>query len=311
MAFLWKDGRKTKAMRKNPSPTIQDGIPDPARDTERGSQRKSPDILRAIKGSWPSALLFKRSPAGMTVEASIVLPLCLFFLMNLGSAVEMIRLHNNLQLALWDTGSRVALYGFEQGGNTVASVVSGFYVKNRILDYVGENYLDSSPLARGSAGLQLWESSLLKQEDELDITLTYAVGPAFSLGGFRGFRMGNRYFVNLWNGYAIPGGEEETEIVYIAENGRVCHRDRNCTYLQLSVREISAENVGTVRNCWGSRYGPCEKCAEGGKPDILYVTEDGNCFHYRADCPGLKRTVCAVKKTEADGYPPCSRCGGG
>lgn len=311
MAFLWRGGRKKKAMRKNPSPTIQDGPPDSARNTGKGFQRKSPGIRQAIKKPWPPALFFKRVQAGMTVEASIALPLCLFFLVNLGSAVEMIRLHNNLQLALWDTGSRLALYGCEQGGNTLASVASGFYVKNRILDYVGEDYLDSSPLVRGSAGLQLWESDMLKQGDELDITLTYAVGPVFSLGGFRGFRMGNRYFVHLWNGYEIPVDEEENEIVYIAENGRVCHRNRNCTHLQLSVWEISGEYAGTARNCWGSRYGPCERCVGGQKPDAMYVTEDGNCFHYRADCPGLKRTVYAVKKAEADCYPYCSRCGGG
>lgn len=310
MAFLWQSRKKRKIIRQNPSPTVQ-GIPDSARNSGKKFIKQSPYIRRTMKKPSLLILLFRSVRAGMTVEAAIVLPLCLIFLMNLGCAVEMIRLHNNLQLALWDTGSRLSLYGCEQGGNTLASVVSGFYVRNRVVDYVGEEYLDDSPLVGGSSGLRLWESDMLKQGDELDITLTYAVGPMISLVSFRGFRMANRYTVHLWNGYEIPEKTEEDEVVFVAENGQVCHKDRNCTYLQLSVYGISKESIETERNQWGSRYNACDKCAKGQRPDTLYVTEEGTRFHYRVDCPGLKRTVYSLKAKETADYPYCSRCGGG
>lgn len=317
MAFLWRSSKKHKTIKKQkiikktPSSTFQNNVPDSARNPGINPICKILYICRTIKKPSLLILLSRSVRAGMTVEAAIVLPLCLIFLMNLGYAVELIRLHNNLQLALWDTGSRLSLYGCEQGGNPFASVVSGFYVKNRVLDYVGEEYLDTSPIVHGSSGLRFWESDMLKQGNELDITLTYAVEPMVSLVGFRGFRMANRYTVHLWNGYEIPVSEEEDGIVYMAENGRVCHKDRNCTYLQLSVRGVAKESIKSERNQWGGRYGACDKCAKGQCPDILYVTEDGICFHYRSDCPGLKRTVYSLRAEDAAGYPYCSRCGGG
>ncbi|MCM1026936.1 MAG: hypothetical protein NC432_10905 [Roseburia sp.] len=251
----------------------------------------------------------ERLGAGVTVEASIVLPLCLFFLMNLSSAVEMIRLHNNLQIALWDTGGRLALYGYELGETEPASWLSGIYVRNRVVDYTGKEYLDNSPLVKGSASLQLWESEML-EGDSLDIKLTYSVGPIIPVVGFRSFRMANRYSVHLWNGYDLSGGKEEAQLVYLAENGSVCHKDRNCTYLRLSISPISQEEVSRARNQWGRAYNPCEKCAKGQMPDILYITGEGTHFHYSGGCSGLKRTVYAVSREEAAGYPDCSRCGG-
>lgn len=306
MAFLWADKKEMKQLTKNPSPTSLKNGPGSARN-----RRKLPlyivlPLCRLI--GKLSLYASRRKKAGVTVEASIVLPLCLFFLVNLGSAVEMIRLHNNLQIALWDTGGRLALYGYEQGEAELASVISGIYVRNRIQNYVGKEYLDNSPLARGSGSLQMWESEML-EGDRLDIKLTYSVGPPISLMGFRSFRMANRYTVHLWNGYELSEKEEETQLIYIAENGRVCHKDRNCSYLRLSIRVVSREEVGKLRNQWGKSYRPCEKCAEGKASDSLYIAEEGTHYHYRGDCSGLKRTVRAVTQEEAAGYPYCSRCG--
>ena len=52
-----------------------------------------------------------KASGSMTVEAAVVLPLFLFFFLNLGSAMEMIRLHSNLQLALLQVGNRLSVYG--------------------------------------------------------------------------------------------------------------------------------------------------------------------------------------------------------
>ena len=47
----------------------------------------------------------------MTVEAAVVLPLFFIFFINLSGAIEMIRLHGNISMALWDTGSDLGFYG--------------------------------------------------------------------------------------------------------------------------------------------------------------------------------------------------------
>lgn len=259
----------------------------------------------------PSLLIWLREKveAGMTVEASLVLPLCLFFLMNLGSAIEMIRLHNNIQYAIWNTGSRMASLACEED-YPLPELLTEFYIRNRITDCLGEEYLDSSPLAKGSRGLWLLESDMADDSDELDIVVTYQVKSFLSLVGFRPFRMANRCCVRLWNGYELPVESAQEEKVYVTVNGEVFHRDRNCTHLQLSVRETTRIRLEEERNRWGQRYRPCEKCAVGEKPVVLYVTGEGDRYHYRKDCPGLKRTVIALAQEEAESYRPCSRCGG-
>lgn len=296
MASLWGGRKKQIKIWQKPSPTYQ--------------EKFSNYVSRAVERLSPFIPFSSAVHGGMTVEAAIVLPLCLIFLMNLGCAIEMIRLHNHLQLALWDTGSRLALYECGFSDNEAASLISAVYLRDRVTDYVGEEYLDNSPLVRGSTGLQFWESEM-SENDRLDIKLTYSTGPLLSLVGFRGFRMANRYSVHLWNGYEIPEHGEETELVYMAENGRVYHKDRECTHLLLSIRRVPRDGLEIERNQWGSKYVPCEKCTAGQCPESLYVTMEGQCFHYREDCPGLKRTVRTLTSEEAKGYPYCSRCGGG
>lgn len=300
MAFLWKRKEKPKTISQKPSSVNY--------DKQRNYARSSKKISVKRSSLFPS--FRKRVMAGMTVEAAVVLPLCLLFLMNLGYAVEIIRLHNNLQFALWDVGSRIAMYGCEQGGDSISALVTDFYIGNRLRDSVGEDYLNSSPLAMGSKGLQLWETGLSDTGNELDIKLAYQVGPLSALAGFQSFSMTNRCYVRLWNGYDVTATSDVTTYVYVAENGVVFHRDRGCTHLQLSVRSIGREELEDLRNQWGQRYSACEKCGKGEQPDTLFVTEEGHCYHHREDCSGIKRTVTSLTLEEAADYPPCSRCGG-
>ena len=299
MASLREMIKKVLFIVKKPSSTFVMKQLDYARNSCHFSAKR-PSLL-----SW----LQKRTQAGMTVEASFVLPLCLFFLMNLGSAIEMIRLHNNIQYAIWNTGSRMASLACEED-YPIPELLTEFYIRSRITDCLGREYLDSSPLAKGSRGLWLLESDMADESDELDIVVTYQVKSFLPLAGFRPFRMANRCCIRLWNGYEIPVESGQEEKVYVTVNGEVFHRDRNCTHLQLSVRETAYARLEEERNEWGQRYRACEKCAAGEAPIVVYVTEEGDRYHYRRNCPGLKRTVIALAPDEAEDYRPCSRCGG-
>jgi len=345
MSLLWSGDNTVNliANQKKPSPTQhnfrQDSAQDPAISSDDGKGRISSTAC-CIEGASLFTSLWKRLvfcakkyaalfsckiSAGMTVEASILLPLFIFFFLNLGCAIEMIRLHGNLQLALWQTGSQLAVYGYaldsgelpEEGEKEdswwkgMAGIVfSSTYVKAQLIDTLGESYLDQSPLTKGAEGLQLWESDIFGPEDKIDVVVTYSVSPWSKIAGFFSFRMANRYYAHIWNGYELPGGTNaEVKTVYLTPNGVVYHLDRNCTYLRLSVRQILSGELAEARNQYGRRYQPCEKCIDGSVPSILYITQGGACYHYSRDCPGLKRTVYAVGIDDAAGYRPCSRCG--
>lgn len=287
--------------------------------------------LTSLKGiSLPTFLLkrlsflYRRVPASMTVEAAVVLPLFVFFFINLGCAVEMIRLHGNLQLALWETGNRLSVYGYalgsrdKEGENGFLQEMSDIafsytYVKGQIVNYAGEEYLSQSPLIYGTNGLQFVESELFTSEDTFEITLTYAVAPWIQVPGVKPFRMVNKYYGHIWNGYRLPGasleGEKQTDFVYVAQNGTVYHDDRNCSHLSLTIRQVSATQVGQERNASGGKYTACEKCAKGFMPQTVYIGEEGNRFHYDQNCSGLKRTVFTMTRQKArEQYRQCSRC---
>lgn len=299
MAFLWKRKEKQKTKSQKPSPVNYDNISDFARN---------PNAFFVKRPSLFAPFL-KKVQAGMTVEAAVALPVCLLFLMNLGYAVEIIRLHTNLQFGLWDAGGQIAMYGCEQGVDAFSILAADVYVAGSLRNSLGEEYLDHSPLIRGSRGLGLWGTRLSETGNEADLVLTCQVGPMSSLAGFQPFYMVNRCYVRLWNGYDVNAKTEEGEYVYVAENGTVSHKDRNCSHLTLSVHSAAGEEAENLRNQWGQKYGACDKCGKGEMPDTIYVTEEGHCYHYREDCSGIKRTVTSLTAEEAAGYPPCSRCG--
>lgn len=119
--------------------------------------------------------------------------------------------------------------------------------------------------------------------------------------------------VRGWTGYTgetfAENGQEE--MVYKTPGGEVYHRSRDCTYLRLSVRIVSAAELPACRNESGGKYGPCEYCVKKGTPGALvYIADYGTSYHNSRACQGLKRTVMAVPLSRVEGLRCCSRCGG-
>jgi hypothetical protein len=291
--------------------------------------------LNFIKRISLPAFFFKKIKGGMTVEASIVLPLFIFFFLNLSCAVEMIRLHVNLEAALYNTGTKMSVYGSaltgiyagymeddekdeeNRGQNSLIQEIGDIaftytYVKNAVIKYTGKDYLDSSPLLKGVDGLVFAESDIFTGDDTFEITMTYAVGSWIQYVGIRPFCMANKYYGHIWNGYDLKTSstdDAEYMTVYIAENATVYHINRKCTHLRLTIREVKASAISDERNAYGNRYGLCEKCGKGVAPYTFYVGKEGDKYHYKKDCPGLSRTVFSMSLKEAEEkYRACSRC---
>lgn len=322
MPFLWNIIMKLLTISKSPSPKCRNHyIPE-----------------NFIKRASLLTSLNKKLAAGMTVEAAVVLPLFLFFFVNLGCAMEMIRLHGNLQLAIWNAGSQMCVYGYamERAGeidnvvsenrekdrewwNTFADIaMTGTYVKHQIVNYVGKEYLEASPLVDGTDSLQLWESEIFESEDSvisgdvIDIILTYQVSPWMNIPLVKPFRMSNRYYGRLWTGYDVAANDSADnnlkDVVYITENASVYHESRECTHLKLSIREVSAEEAKLLRNENGGRYQECSKCRKKLFQGNVFIGRDGDCYHYDRDCSGLKRNIYTIERQQASDYRPCSRC---
>ncbi len=256
----------------------------------------------------------------MTVEAAIVVPLFVFFIVNLLGIIEIYSLHGTLTASLREVGRELSVYAYaydrivkeeeDEGLEALVENVafSYLYVKTQVETFAGSQYLDASPLTHGRESMNFLESSILQQDDIIDLVVTYQVSPVIPVVGFRPARFYNRYYGRAWTGYDVAGNENAQE-VFVAENAKVYHLDRECTHLLLSIKECTAAEVGNLRNADGNRYRACEFCQTAGKSK-LYIADRGDCYHGQIDCSGLKRTIFVMTMTEAKKYyEVCSRCG--
>ncbi len=267
-------------------------------------------------------------PGSMTVEAAVVIPMFLFFFLNLMSAIEMIRLHGNLELALWENGKAMAVGGYAydrifsdgegeeknevmwedviRGLGTTA--ISDLMISNAVVNDLGKDYLEESPLTYGEKGLVFLESSY-GEDDCIDVKVTYQVSPVFPILGFKSFRMVNRYYARAWTGYPVDDEDHVArDCVYVTPYGEVYHVSRQCCYLTRSIRAVGIWEMHSLRNSRGERYVLCQICRGPGQM-IVYVTPDGNRYHEKQDCPNLKRTIIHLERAAAvERYRPCSRC---
>lgn len=328
--------KKLNQISKNPSPKDDDFSPaqgqfivriNKSKSSSRFLNRNDESNIRrkSIKNLLIEGIsLFTSSEkvmASMTVEAAILLPLFFFFFLNLSTAIELIRLHSNISVALYDVGRRLAIYepmlrvpsSVQELGDVALSYT---YVKNEIVKYLGKDYLEQSPIVDGVDGLHFWQSDILDENGCIDIIVTYKVEPFINIIGFRPFRMSNRYYAHTWSGYFREGikegeeGKKENPIVYITKYGTVYHVNRHCKHLEISVEQVDATIASQRRNAYGEIYKPCEICMKGKMKKWLYLTEDGNRMHQDRNCSGLKRKVYPVQLNQLSGYRPCMSCAG-
>ncbi len=115
-----------------------------------------------------------------------------------------------------------------------------------------------------------------------------------------------------WTGYDPDEAKEagDEEMVFITETGSVYHRNRECSYLNPSIRTVSKESLSLLRNKSGHIYYECKACKnKKTSSQSVYITTYGESYHYDVNCEGLKRTVYCVPISEVGSRGPCSKCG--
>ena len=279
--------------------------------------KKQTDSPHLIYLSKRNVSLFPSYKGSITVEAAIVLPLFLFFCIQIISIISLFQLHSALQAALHQETSRLALqaYGLDMIGmdmdTSSVHFAEDIYLRSRVIERAGKGYLDRSLIAGGSSGIHISYSEKEEGQETIDVILSYQVEPFIKLLGFPGFIIKNRCRMKAWTGYALKetglSDETEEELVYITETGTVYHKSRNCTHLALSVHAVETKCVETLRNEDGAKYYPCERCGENAGSTV-FLTNQGNRYHTNLGCNGLKRTVYTVPISQAGGRAACSRC---
>ena len=299
-----------------------------------GQKIKSLRAVSAIRMKKASP----RARGSVTVEAAIALPLYLFFMVNILTAFDILRMQDDLTAALHQSGRELAVKAFDlkyaddtvdyltgtEAGDATGSVLGDMgtvlytaaFVRSRVCEYLGEEYLDHSCIDGGADGLGFMRSKIMVRADEIELVADCRVHAFFpGIIAFRGYPIEARYFGHAWTGYEAGGAgaaaeTEEDPIVYITETGTVYHRNLNCKHLKHAVHAVSVQEALAASNNSGESYTPCEIC--GGYSNgrgFVYIAEGGDRIHSTVNCPGLKRTIYYVHLSEVGGRPPCSLCG--
>lgn len=248
----------------------------------------------------------------MTVEASLILPIFLMLFMNLLSMIEVYRIHSNVMASLWEEGREAAesMYWKEAGEIPFSEVLTSLSAQQKIIKNLDAYPVWEKMVAGKRAGFLV--QSGMEEGGAIHIDCRYQMKPLFAFLTPMTRELNNHYYGHAWIGYVPDGSVEEGDnpYVYITETGTVYHRNRGCSYLNPSIRQVGRQELDNLRNESGAIYYACPLCGGYGAGENCYITDYGTNYHANTGCSGLKRTIYEVKLSEVGNRRACSRCGG-
>ncbi len=258
-----------------------------------GKERVSSFITRIQKGS-------------LTIEAAMALPIFLFASVLILMLSDALCLHTTIEAALHQNVKKAAQQAYVHAPDE-----NQLY--QNIMEDIGLEYLERAPIEGGSSGI-FFENSSVGASDRIDLRVQYRLKFPYDIFGIGSITMSQRCLAHEWVGYgqeyAMKEGSKQEEYVYITPHGTVYHRSSECTHLRLSIREVTASQLKSLRNIDGGRYKRCEHCRCSLSSEHIYITDSGDRYHDSLTCSGLKRDIIAIPISEVEGRRPCSRCGG-
>ncbi len=246
------------------------------------------------------SVFFLRIKGSLSIEASLAVPLFLFFVMTIMMSIGITDLESKIIMSMhqgfclsYDSG--ISEEGF--------SYLRECYERNEHPYLYIKNERDGLELYNLSKDLE----GIIDYEAEYGIKTFIDLIPMGEIG----FK--NEIFAHSFTGYSLSNEDlklEEEELVYVTKTGSKYHRSLNCTHINIKTMMVPGDEIAAKRNVHRERYHPCERCRPFGSSNV-FITEDGNRYHSTPDCLSLKRTVDLVllKEAVADGYTPCSKCG--
>lgn len=265
----------------------------------------------------------KKIKAAMTVEASLLLPLFILLFMNLLSLIEVYRIHSSVAASLWERGREEAVEAYlrkeaeeavaisgGQMGETLQTLLGSFTGQLRITKNLETYPVWEKIVTGGNTGFLI--SERIEDDGTVCMECSYRIHPLFSSLTPVSKTLENHYYGHAWIGYVHDGGEDESgeTYVYITETGTVYHRNRGCSYLNPSIKQVQAQELEKLRNKGGAIYYACPLCDGFETAGSCYITDYGTSYHTNIGCSGLKRTIYEVKLSEVGGRGACSKCGG-
>ena len=249
--------------------------------------------------------------ASLTVEASLVLPLFVFYMMTILYSIEIVHFQSDVYEALHSEVTRgsfaayAARYG--EGQEQTASLA-----EQNIRGYLEEQLLPYLCVEGNREGIIIEMQKNVLGKDNRQLSVSYTVKPFIYLLPIGDMYVKDSVFIHDFTGYQKDGiwNEETKDIyVYITPTGKKYHYSETCTYLKVKLQMTESREVEKHRNADGKKYKPCEICGTKNN-HFVYFTEWGDRYHSKTDCETIQRTVFVVPLSQVEGRTACSKCGG-
>lgn len=251
------------------------------------------------EGSPYEALSHVLLRGSITVEAALTVPLFLFALTIVLSLFLMMQVQYTVGNAL-DCAVAETVLLKQSSEKTIENLTKAAFYKELVQQNVSLSLIQG-----GVAGFS-WSGTKVDTAT-IKVSIAYHLKFPIRFFGKTAMKVSQGRRMHRWTGFQLgEGTDTEKEWVFITPTQSVYHENRDCTHLKLSIKSVG---VASLKK--NHKYAPCGHCTKGQKRgQVVYVTQEGDCYHYKIDCSGLKRTVYMIDKSQIEGKRPCSRCSG-
>lgn len=271
----------------------------------------------------------------LTVEAALALPLMICLMVGLMYFMQFLMLQENIQASITEVGKFASRYGYvyqqiqkgeensekeeKQRSTIVEQLVDGVLFQGKFLEYIGTKSIQDSCIVGGIKGVTFFESSFMKDGEEIEVVARYTVRFPIMFFEYYPFTVVQRVRTRGFIGRTCDrygsgmGGEKEGEeerLVYITPSGRKYHENENCTYLKVRISTVQSHQIEQKRNDKGGKYYACRYCRskKGEQQGSYYITAYGDRYHTSKTCSRIERTIRTIPFSKVGSRTGCSKC---
>ncbi len=284
----------------------------------------------------------RKCRGALTLEAAIVLPIFLCFVLSLAYFIKIIYVHENIQHAITHTADNLATYTYvldkldienaldkripkndafhgmqsfidlavDKTNQSVKSMLGQSIISSLIDRYITPHQYNHWYIVGGRGGLDFSQSSFLSEKEDVAIVVHYDLKLPIPVPGLKKIHLIQRATSRLWKGnsnFASEVEQADKQMVYITEHGTKYHTNPRCRHIFIPTEKRFYKDIKNSRR-------PCEICAKQAKnltdDTEVIVTSGGDCFHLDPNCYAINRKVKAITLEQAvnNGYTACKTC---
>lgn len=255
---------------------------------------------------------FTSNKGSVTIEAALCLPIFMTVVLVLLYFIVVVSFQNNMNGKFVNVAADIGkdIYLYDRKG--IALGITDADIAARLYSSDFRKYVNESMVTGGAMGINYALSNTDYEENGgVLLKAAYIIKIPLLIGNTKSMYFSQALFFRPWIGISIVDeNHSKGETVYITERGTVYHTNRDCSHLQLKIKEAKMDDVSSLRNSGGGKYKPCELCIEmqPGASSIVYITDSGDRYHMNKKCSGLKRTVYEISLDDVGDRKICSRC---